>query len=399
MNSPKADFLQYLGQTSPSPMGIEIDHAAGCFLYGPHGEKYFDLISGFSVSNIGHGNPQVKKAIQNQLDKYLHTMVYGEYIQAPQLAYARLLCEQLPDQLNQVFFVSSGSEAIEGAMKLAKRHTGRTEIISFKDAYHGSTQGALSIMGNEKFKTAFRPLLPDTRILEFNNLAELKKISTRTAAVVVEPIQAEAGIIEADPGFFQELRRRCSETGSLLVLDEIQTGFGRTGSLFAFEQLGFEPDILVLAKALGGGLPLGAFIASGDLLRDLTHDPLLGHITTFGGHPLSCAAGKAALEFILQENLAEKASQHGRYILEHLKHPLIVQSRGKGLMLGFEMKAPELVLEFFKICPENGLLFDLFLFNDNSFRIAPPLIMTNAERQELLFQIVQVLNKLGQSTI
>lgn len=394
MSSLKSDFLRYLGQTNPSPLRVEIEHAQGCFLYSPGGKKYLDLISGFSVSNIGHGHPKVKKAIRDQLDRYLHTMVYGEYVQAPQVQYAKLLVQQLPDTLNKVFFVNSGSEAIEGAMKLAKRHTGRPEFISFRNAYHGSTHGALSIMGSEYYKTSFRPLLPSTKLLDFNNFDQLKQISRQTAAVVVEPIQAEAGIIEPEADFLKALRQRCDETQTLLILDEVQTGFGRTGSLFAFEQYGFIPDILVLAKALGGGLPLGAFIASAELMKDLTHNPVLGHITTFGGHPLSCAAGKAALEVILEGELPNKARKDGEYILRNMNHPLITEKRGKGLFLAFRLQKADQVKQFFDICHENGLLFDLFLFNDDSFRIAPPLIITQDERDEMIKLINVCLDKL-----
>ncbi len=394
MDNLKSDFLRYLGQTNPVPSRVEIDHAEGCYLYSPSGKKYLDLISGFSVSNIGHGNPKLKQAIRDQLDKHLHTMVYGEYVQAPQVQYAKLLSQQLPDTLNQIFFVNSGSEAIEGAMKLAKRHTGRPEFISFHKAYHGSTHGALSIMGSEYHKTPFRPLLPSTKLLNFNNFDDISQISRQTAAVIIEPIQAEAGIIEPEEGYLQAIRQRCDETGALLVFDEIQTGFGRTGSLFAFEQYGFSPDILVLAKALGGGLPLGAFISSSELMSELSHDPILGHMTTFGGHPLSCAAGMAALNVILDNKLPEKAKLDGEYILSNMNHPLITEKRGKGLLLAFRLQKAEQMKQFFDISHENGLLFDLFLFNDDSFRIAPPLIISHDEREDMLNQIKNCLDKL-----
>lgn len=394
MENLKSDFLKYLGQTNPTPMRVEIDYAKGCYLYSPNGDKYLDLISGFSVSNIGHGHPKVKEAITRQLDKHLHTMVFGEYVQAPQVRYARLLSQQLPESLDRVFFVNSGSEAIEGAMKLAKKHTGRPEIISFKNAYHGSTQGALSIMGSEIYKTSYRPLLPSIKQLDFNNFDQIKDITKQTAAIVLEPIQAEAGIIEPINDYLKALRERCNETGTVLVFDEVQTGFGRTGSLFAFEQFDVIPDILVLAKALGGGLPLGAFIASSDLMLELTHKPGLGHLTTFGGHPLSCAAGMAALEIILENDLPEKAKLDGEYIFKNLHHPLITEKRGRGLLLAFRLKKPEQVQQFFKICPENGLLFDLFLFNEDSFRIAPPLIISKDERDEMISLITKCLDKL-----
>ena len=394
MSNLKADFLKYLGQTNQGPMGIEIDHAQGCYLYTTDGTKYLDLISGFSVSNVGHGHPKIKSAITTQLDKYLHTMVYGEFIQSPQIEYAKLITEQLPSELNQVFFVNSGSEAIEGAMKLSKRHTGRPEIFSFQKGYHGSTQGALSILGSENLKTAFRPLLPSTRLLEFNNIDQLDYITDNTAAVVVEPIQAEAGIIEPTDNFLQKLRKKCDDTGALLVLDEVQTGFGRTGKLFAFEHYGIVPDILVLAKALGGGLPLGAFIASSKLMSDLTHDPALGHMTTFGGHPLSCAAGKAALEVILSENLPEKALSNGQYILENINHPRITAKRGKGLLLAFQLENTDQASKFFTTCRDFGFLFDPYLFNDLSFRVAPPLVINEEEREDMIERIIRSLDQL-----
>lgn len=392
MDSLKSDFLKYLGQTTPGPMGIEISHAEGCYLYSPSGDQYLDLISGFSVSNIGHHHPHVIEAIKKQADKYLHTMVYGEYIQSPQVEYAKLLVDHLPASLNQVFFVNSGSEAIEGAMKLAKRHTGRSQIISFRHAYHGSTHGALSLMGSERYKTAFRPLLPDTKQIEFNAADQLCQISKQTAAVFVEPIQAEAGIIEPTHDFLKKLKKRCLETGTLLVFDEVQTGFGRTGSLFALEQFEVEPDILVLAKALGGGLPLGAFIAPAEIMSDLSNQPALGHITTFGGHPLSCAAGMASLQVILDNKIYEKAKETGQYILENLNHPTITHKRGRGLLLGFQLQHKDQVEQFFRTCADFGFLFDLFLFDESSFRVAPPLIITPSETDDLIDRIQRSLD-------
>lgn len=395
MSGLKADFLKYLGQTSQGPIGIEIDHAKGCYLYSPEGKKYFDLISGFSVSNIGHGHPKVLEAIRKQSAKYLHTMVYGEYVQAPQVEYAKLLTTYLPPTLNQVFFVNSGSEAIEGAMKLAKRHTCRSQIIAFKNAYHGSTQGALSIMGSEAFKTAFRPLLPDIKFLDFNHPDQLDEISERTAAVVIEPIQAEAGIIEPQDDFLKKLSLKCREEGALLILDEIQTGFGRTGSLFAFEQFDLVPDMLVLAKALGGGLPLGAFISSRELMEDLTHEPVLGHMTTFGGHPLSCAAGLAALQVIIEENLIQNSVKMGQYIARNLIHPLIQSQRGRGLFQAFQVANPQQIDTFFKTCSQFGFLFDLFLFNGDSFRVAPPLIISEEDSDDLIKRIQKSLDSIS----
>lgn len=393
MNGSKELFLKYLGQTSPYPLGLEVVRAEGCYLYDPSGKKYLDLISGFSVNNLGHANPRIISAITGQAGRYLHTMVYGELIQSPQVRYAGELVSTLPASLNQVFFVNSGSEAVEGALKLAKRFTGHHELVCFSNAYHGSTHGALSVMGNEMYKTAFRPLLPSVRILPFNDINSLDAISASTAAVIIEPIQAEAGIHVGGTDFFKALLKRCREVGALLLFDEIQTGFGRTGTLFAFEQLGIIPDILILAKALGGGMPLGAFIASSDIMSSLTHDPALGHITTFGGHPVSCAAGSASLQIILEQKLPEKASRTGQIIREKLVHPAIQEIRGKGLLLAAKLDSQDRVKQFFELSLENGLLFDYFLFCKDSIRIAPPLIISETETVEMIDLIIKTLNQ------
>jgi acetylornithine/N-succinyldiaminopimelate aminotransferase len=392
MDGSKELFLKYLGQTSPYPIGLEISRAKGCYLYDPSGKKYLDLISGFSVSNLGHSNPRIIDAICEQAGSYLHTMVYGELIQSPQVRYAKELVNNLPENLNQVFFVNSGSEAVEGALKLAKRYTGRHELVCFTNAYHGSTHGALSVMGNEMFKTAFRPLVPSVRILEFNNINALDAISTATAAVIIEPIQAEAGILPGKTDFFKALSNRCREVGALLLFDEIQTGFGRTGTLFAFEQLGVIPDILLLAKALGGGMPLGAFIAPSDIMSALTHHPVLGHITTFGGHPVSCAAGLASLQIILEDKFFLKARDLEKLIRRKLIHPAILEIRGKGLLLAAKLDSEDRVHRFSNLCPANGLLFDSFLFCKDSIRIAPPLIMSDEEAEEMCALIIKVLD-------
>ncbi len=394
MKSSKESFLKYLGQTSPYPIGLEIDHAEGCFVFDPEGNKYYDLISGFSVSNTGHSNPEIVEAIKCQAEKYLHTMVYGEYIQAPQVEYARALIHSLPEgSFDQVFFTNSGAEAVEGALKLAKRYTGRHELICFRNAYHGSTHGALSVMGSEFYKTAFRPLLPSVRILDFNDLTQLNQISQTTAAVIIEPIQAEAGIIPPAPGFLTALRDRCDTAGTLLLFDEIQTGFGRTGELFAFMHENAIPDILLLAKALGGGMPLGAFISSGKIMSVLSHDPVLGHLSTFGGHPVSCAAGLASLVIIKREQLAEKASQHEVFIRKKLQHPSILEIRGQGLMLALVLDSKERVDRFFKISLSQGLLFDYFLFCRDAIRVAPPLTISEEELSDLCTRIIETLEK------
>lgn len=392
MTNLKELFLKNLGQTSRFPFGLEVDHAKGSKIYSPDGKDYYDLLSGFSVNNIGHANPRVIEAVQNQAEKYMHTMVYGELVQSPQVKYASLLISLLPDALNKVFFVSSGSEAIEGSLKLAKRATGRPELISFNDSYHGSTHGALSMMGSEKYKTHFRPLLPDVRLLDFNSFDQLNQISNRTAAVLVEPIQAEAGIIEPADGFLKALREKCTREGALLIFDEIQTGFGRTGKLFAMEHYDVVPDILALAKALGGGMPLGAFIASDKLMDTLIEDPGLGHLTTFGGHPVSCAAGMAALEFILEEELCQKSIEKGRRFRELMTHHSIKEIRGKGLFIALKLQSEEQNYRLFKRAINHGFITDLFLFNSDSLRIAPPLTICDKDIKELSERIFKALD-------
>ncbi len=372
-------FYNHVAQTSETPLALEIEKAEGIYLYGADGKKYMDLISGISVSNVGHRHPKVLKAIYDQLDKYMHLMVYGEFIQSPQTQFAKALSDQLPEQLSTVYFVNSGSEAIEGAMKLAKRFTGRTEIISFKNAYHGSTQGSLSIMGSEEFKNAYRPLLPDTRQLAYNNFDELQCITSRTACVIVETVQGEAGAVVPDVNYLKALRDRCSKVGALLVADEIQCGFGRTGSMFAFEQYDFIPDVICLAKGMGGGMPVGAFISSAEIMHTLTNNPILGHITTFGGHPVCCAAGLATLNVLLEEKLVEQVTEKEKLFRSLLIHPKIKSIRGKGLLLALEFESYEQNKRIIDTCIENGLISDWFLFNSHSMRIAPPLVIRPEE--------------------
>jgi len=358
---------------------VDIEKAEGVFMYGPNGEKYLDLISGVSVSNTGHRHPKVVEAVKKQVDSYLHLMVYGEMIQSPQVRYAKRLSELLPPNLSVCYFVNSGSEAVEGALKLAKKYTGKSRIIYFRNSYHGSTHGALSIQGSNIYKNAFRPLLPDTVQIDFNNFVSLDSIDNRTACVIIEPVQAEAGVIYPTNGFLEEIRSRCSRTGALLIFDEVQTGFGRTGHMFAIDRFGVVPDILVLAKALGGGMPLGAFISSREIMSTLITNPQLGHITTFGGHPVCCAAGLASLEVIIEENLS--VSCNGKSILfrKELSHPLIAEVRGEGLLLAVRIKKPEFVRYIVSHAPEHELILDYFLFCDDAFRIAPPLIINNDE--------------------
>lgn len=385
-------FLHNLGQTSSSPMMLEVVRAKGIYLYGPDGKEYIDLISGVSVSNTGHGHPKVIAAVKEQVDSYMHLMVYGEIIQNPQVKYAEHLARLLPDELCCCYFVNSGSEAVEGALKLAKRFTGRSKIISFKNAYHGSTHGALSVQGSEIFRNSFRPLLPDTFQIEFNNEESLIAIDSKTACVIVEPIQGEAGIICPADGFLEKVRARCSKNGVLLIFDEIQTGFGRTGSMFAFNRYGVVPDILLLAKALGGGMPLGAFISSQIIMSSLITNPSLGHITTFGGHPVCCAAGLASLEVIEEENLAEKCNYKSSIFRKELIHPIISEVRGEGLLLAVQLTDPEYLHFVIAHAPDFGLILDYFLFCNNAFRISPPLTISEAEIKMACIKVKELLD-------
>ncbi len=372
-------FLNHIAQTSPSPMLIEIVSAKGIFLYGPGNKRYMDLISGVNVSALGHGHPEILRAVKEQVDRHMHVMVYGEFIQSPQVEYAHLLSDLLPPQLDSVYFVNSGAEAVEGAMKLAKKVTGRYEIISFRHAYHGSTQGALSILGDENFKTPFRPLLPGVRMLGFNKFEDLREITSSTACVVAEVMQAEAGVIPAAKGFLKALRERCTQTGTLLVFDEIQTAFARTGELFGFMKSGAVPDILVLAKGLGGGMPLGAFIASRERMSVLSDHPVLGHITTFGGHPVSCAAGLETLRIILRDKLTGDVLRKEKLFRQGLTHPSVKEIRGEGLLLAVELGSKELMHRVVEEGLKAGFVTDWFLFCETAVRISPPLNITDEE--------------------
>lgn len=372
-------FLRHVAQTSASPLMIEIERASGIYMYGPEGQKYMDLISGISVSNVGHSHPRVVRAVQEQAEKYMHLMVYGEFVESPQVAFAGALMKILPPSLNSVYFTNSGTEATEGAMKLAKRVTGRTQFLHFRNSYHGSTQGALSVMGDEYFKRAFRPLLPDVLQLEYGNMDDLSQISARTAAVIIDPVQAESGVTIASSGYFQKLREVCSSQGALLILDEAQTAFGRCGSMFAFEQYGIVPDILLLAKAFGGGMPLGAFIADRKIMYELTDHPVLGHITTFGGHPVSCAAGLAALGVLQDDKLIAQVEKKGQLFESLLVHPQIRSIRRNGLMISVEFSSIEQNKKIINHCIEHGVLTDWFLFAPHCMRIGPPLIITDEE--------------------
>lgn len=392
-------FLDHIAQTSDSPLALEITHADGCWLYAADGKKYLDLISGIAVSGLGHNNALIKDAIKLQLDKYMHVMVYGEFIEQPQTAYAKYLTDLLPEDLNSVYYTNSGSEAVEGAIKLAKRYTGRTEIISFKNSYHGSTMGALSLGNTEERKNAFRPLIPDNRILAYNNFNDLQYITERTAAVIIEPIQAEAGVILPAENYLHSLRQRCNEAKTLLIFDECQTGFGRTGALFAFEKYAVIPDVLVVGKAFGGGMPLGAFISSGQIMQSLTHSPVLGHITTFGGHPVCCAAGLAALKILTDntasENIITAVEKRSSLFLSLLQHPAIKASRAEGLLIAIEFSSPEFLFRLNSALIANGLLTDWFLFAPHCLRLAPPLIISEEEIRLAAGIIIQTLTSLS----
>ena len=388
-------FLRHVAQTSEIPMlgeDLNIAIAKGVKLTDVNGKIYTDLISGISVSNVGHCHPKVLEAIHHQSQKFMHLMVYGEFNQSPQVNYAKKLTDLLPQKLNSIYYTTSGSEAVEGALKLAKRSTGRTELICFKQAYHGSTHGALSVMGDEYFKASFRPLLPDVRILEFNDLKALELISKKTAAVIIEPIQGEAGVIKANRDYIKNLRKICDDLGTILIFDEIQTGFGRTGNLFVFEEFDVVPDILLISKGMGGGLPIGAFVASTDLMSNLTKNPILGHINTFGGNALCVAAANACLEIIISENLCSRAKQIENIITTKLKHPLIKEIRIHGALGAIDFYNEVLNMRVIKSCIEKGIICDWFLFCPTAMRIAPPLIITDSELIDALNTIVEVLN-------
>lgn len=368
-------FLQHVAQTSDAPLALEIVSAEGCTMHDSQGKAYIDVISGISVCNIGHRNAKVINAIKDQLDKYMHLMVYGELVESPQVQYATKLASLLPETLNSVYFTSSGAEATEGAMKLAKRMTGRSNMVAFHDSYHGSTQGALSVMGSEYWRNAYRPLIPGIRHVHHNSMASLDVIDEHTACVIAEPIQAERGVMVPSIEWMKMLRQRCDETGTLLVLDEIQTGFGRTGTLFAFEQFEIVPDIILLGKALGGGMPLGAFVASKEMMDSFTLNPVLGHITTFGGHPVCCAGGLAALEFLLEEKLMDHVHEKEMLFKELLQHPSIKSFRSAGLLMAIEFDAWETNKAIIDACIAKGVFTDWFLFAPHCMRLAPPLIM------------------------
>lgn len=374
---------------------VEVERAEGVFFYSPDGKRYYDLISGVTVNNVGHANPAVVEAVRKQASDYMHVMVYGELVERPQVEYASLVASLLPEPLDSVYFLNSGSEAVEGALKLAKRYTGRTELISCRNAYHGSTHGSLSVMGGEEYKNAFRPLLPDTRLIGYNSFEDLEFITERTAAVLIEPVQSESGVRPPMPGYLEAVRKKCDETGTLLIFDEIQTAFGRVGGMFAALKYGVTPDIICLAKAFGGGMPLGGFVSSKKIMDTLSFNPVLGHITTFGGHPVCCAAGLAALRYTINNGLAEKAEPLGALYESLLKgHPAVREIRRSGLLLAVELGGSGKMYCAMERLVENGILSDWFLFCDTAFRISPPLTITEEQVRESAAIIIGVLDNL-----
>lgn len=393
MASSREIFLKHVGQTSPFPMIVDVDRAEGIYIYDTKGQRYADMTSGIHVSSLGHRNPEILKAVEDQIKQYMHTMVYGEHIQTPQIELAKKLVGLLPDRLNSVYFTNSGSEATEGAIKLSRRHTGRAEIIACRRGYHGSTIAAMSLMSHQYYTLAYQPSLPGVRFIDFNNLDDVQYITTSTAAVFMETVRGPAGIELPDPQFLKAVRERCDQTGTLLVLDEIQCGLGRTGPLFAFEDYGIEPDILLLAKALGGGMPIGALISDQKILNDFTHDPMLGYISTFGGHPVCCAAGLAGLNYLLNRNeILESIPEKEKLIKSILISDKIIEIRSKGLMMAIQLENKSKVQRVVEKCHEQGVLVDYFLFCEDAFRIAPPLIISVEEIKQTVSKINEVIN-------
>ncbi|HEA22569.1 MAG TPA: aspartate aminotransferase family protein [Pricia antarctica] len=392
----KKDFLKYQAQTTPHPLALEISHAKGSYVYDTKGKAHLDFVAGVSACSLGHCHPSVVKAVQQQAAKYMHVMVYGEYIQKPAVDYTKLLASLLPAPLESTYLVNSGTEAIEGAIKLARRVTGRSQLVSAHHAYHGNTMGSLSLMGFEERKAAFRPLIPDISFIRFNHIGDLKKITEKTAGVVLETIQGGAGFIEPKNGYLKKVRQRCDETGALLILDEIQPGFGRTGKLFAFEHYDCIPDILVLGKGMASGMPVGAFTASEKMMASLQHAPKLGHITTFGGNPVIAAACLATLKEITKTDLIAQTQKKEEIFRKKLQHPFIKEIRGKGLMLALIMKDSKIADHVVLTCAQNGLILFWLLFEPKAVRISPPLTISIAEIEKGCDIILQVLTQLEQ---
>ena len=398
MKTLRQEFLAHVGQTSPEPLLIEVQRAEGVYYYTPDGKRYYDLVSGVSVNNVGHANPQVTAAVQRQAADYMHIMVYGEMVERPQVQYATKIAGLLPEPLDSVYFVNSGSEAVEGALKLAKRYTGRHKMMSMHCAYHGSNHGSLSMMASpegDTWKAPFQPLLPDVEYLWFNSIDDLSRIDGQTACVLVEPVQGEAGVRLPEEGYLQALRKRCDETGTMLIFDEIQTGLGRTGSLFAMQKYGVTPDIVCLAKAFGGGMPLGAFVAAKQVMDSLQRNPVLGHITTFGGHPVCCAAGLAALDYILDNRLVDQVERKGLRYENALKDaPNVLEIRRSGLLMAVELGTSDKLFQIMALFKEHGIMSDWFLFCDTAFRISPPLTISDEEIDDSCQIILNCLNLL-----
>lgn len=394
MQNINPDFIRYQAQTSPYPLGMDVSHADGSYIYDTSGKKYLDFVAGVSAVSLGHRNKKVNQAIKNQLDKYSHVMVYGEYSQGPAVEYCKLLASLLPDRLNKVYLVNSGTEATEGALKLARRVTGRSRLISCYNAYHGNTMGSMSVMGFEERKRIFRPLIPDVGFITFNCDADLEKITTETAGVILESIQGGAGFIEPENGFLKKVRERCSEVGALMIIDEIQPGFGRTGKLFGFENYDVVPDVVIIGKGMGGGMPVGAFVSSGEKMDLLSHDPKLGHVTTFGGHPVIAAACLATLKEITETSLMPDTLRKEKLFREILVHPLIAEIRGKGLMLAVMTPGSEITDKVILRCQEKGLVLFWLLFEGRAIRITPPLTISDDEIREGCKIILEALDEI-----
>src|SRR5690554_730873 len=393
----KNDFYKYQAQTTPHPLGLEISHAEGSYIYDTSGKKHLDFVAGVSACTLGHCHPRVVSAIKNQAEKYLHVMVYGEYIQETAVELAKLLSQNLPEQLNTTYLVNSGTEAIEGSLKLARRATGRSQILYANNAYHGNTMGSMSVMGFEERKNAFKPLVPDCFPITFNNEHDLNKITQETAAIILETIQGGAGFIQPENEYLKKVRDRCDKTGTLLILDEIQPGFGRTGKLFAFEHFGIVPDILVMGKGMAGGMPIGAFTASQEVMSLLQAHPKLGHITTFGGNPVIAAAALATLRELTETNLIQQTREKEILFRKLLKHPLIKEVRGRGLMLIALLETSEIATEVILRCNEEGLILFWLLFEGRALRITPPLTISPSEIEEGCGKILKVLNDLAKN--
>jgi acetylornithine/succinyldiaminopimelate/putrescine aminotransferase len=389
------DFIQYQAQTSPYPLGMEVSHAIGSYIYDTNNNRYLDFVAGVSACSLGHQHPRVNQAIKDQLDLYSHVMVYGEYSQSPAVEYCKLMASLLPEPLNKTYLVNSGTEAIEGALKLARRVTGRSQLISCHNAYHGNTMGSMSVMGFEERKQIFRPLIPDVEFITFNNEADLEKITTKTAGILLETIQGGAGFIQPENDFLKKVRQRCNKVGAMMILDEIQPGFGRTGKLFGFQNFDVVPDIVVMGKGMGGGMPVGAFTASATMMDLLSHDPKLGHITTFGGHPVIAAACLATLKEITETSLMAEALEKEKLFRSLLVHPLIEEVRGKGLMLAAMTKSADITNEVILKCQDRGLILFWLLFESCAIRITPPLTISEEEIREGCAILLEVMNEVA----